>query len=163
MGIVRAIINISLIGLLTIILSCQKADKTETKLQGTWERVVFNHNGTEQWTFTPENNLYVTMTLPGTHTLEGNEIDGDTVCSGTYSVKIVRYKHGVFLNKNAFRVPQITIEGFINYKFSGGNMDFTAYNTLWQVHKLNDSELIITTDVYNNIPGGLEQREFYKQ
>ncbi|OPZ97254.1 MAG: hypothetical protein BWY70_01550 [Bacteroidetes bacterium ADurb.Bin408] len=156
-------INISILFLLALAFSCKKADKTETKLQGTWERVVFNHNGTEQWTFTPENNLYVTLSLPGMHTLDGGLIDGDTVCSGTYSVKIVHYKHGVFLNKNIFNVPEITIDGLINYKYAGGNMDFTAYNTLWQVHKLNATELIITTDLYNNLPGGLEQREFYKQ
>jgi len=148
---------------LSFLFSCQKAETVEADIQGAWERVVFNHHGSEQWVFTPEFNIYVILTLPGINNQQGEEIMGDTVCTGSFTTKIVHFNHGTFLNKDIFRVPQITITGFTNFKYSGGNIDFTAYNTIWQVNKLTASEMIMTTDMYNNIHGGLEQREFYKQ
>ena len=143
--------------------ACQKASKVDAKIAGTWERVVFNHNGTEQWSFTADGKLYVMLTLPGAKTLTNQNIDGDTVCAGTFTTKIVHYTHGTFFNKNMFRVPAITISDFPNYKYSGGNMDYTAYNVEWQIHKLTSSVMIITTEWYTGKHGGLEEREFYKK
>jgi len=156
-------LRLLLFGLILILFSCQKADKVQTQLIGTWERVVFNHGGAEQWIFTADNKLYVLLTLPGATSLEGTSISGDTVCVGDFTTEIVHYNHGTLLNKNIFKVPAITISGFINFKYIGNNMDFTAYNTVWQIHKVDSKVLIITTDMYNNIHGGLEQREFYKK
>ena len=150
-------------GLMVVVYSCQKAASVEAKMAGTWERVVFNHNGTEQWSFTSDGKVYVMLTLPNAKTLTNQNIDGDTVCAGTFTTKIIHYTHGTFLNKNMFRVPAITISGFPNYKYSGGNLDFTAYNVQWEVNKLKSKVMIITTEWYNGIHGGLEIREFYKK
>jgi len=143
--------------------SCQKAEKVEGKMEGTWDRVVFDHNGSEQWSFTADNKIYIMLTLPNRLTFTGQEIVGDTVCVGNFTTDIVHYTHGALLNKNIFRVPAITVTDLTNFKYSGGNLDYTPYNTVWQVHKLNATVMILTTDVYSGKKGGLEQREFYKQ
>ena len=148
--------------LIALAYGCQKVAKVETKMIGKWERVVFNHDGTEQWTFTADHKIYINLTLPGWHTLTGADIDGDTVCTGTFETDIIRNTHGTLFNKKIFKVPAITISGFTNYKFSGSNLDFTAYNTVWEVYQLDTKVFIITTEMYSGIHGGLEEREFYK-
>ena len=155
-------IRLTLFSLILILVSCQKAAKVEGDIKGTWERVIFNHNGTEQWIFTADKKIYITLTLPNAVTLSGGSIDGDTVCEGSFTTKIVNYSHGTLLNKNIFRVPELTISGLSNYKYSGSNLDFTSSNTVWQVHKLDANVLILTTDIESGIPGGLVEKEFYK-
>jgi len=155
--------HLSLFCLVVLLYSCQKAASVEAKMTGKWERVVFNHNGSEQWIFTSDSKIYIMLTLPGAQTQSGANIDGDTVCVGSFAIKITHRTDGTFLNKNMFKVPAITISGFTNYKYSGSNLDFTAYNTEWQVFKLNTKVMILTTEMYNGIHGGLEEREFYKK
>jgi hypothetical protein len=141
------------------ILSCQKVDNVQKKLEGTWERIVFDHNGSEQWTFTSDNKIYVVLNYVSLG------IEKDTVSIGNYTMDIVRYSHGTLFNKNIFRVPQITISDFSNYKYNQGssNIYYPAYNTVWEIHQLDKSTLIITTDEYDGKIGGLEIREFYKE
>jgi len=144
--------------ILAFLLSCKKVDKIETKLQGNWERVVFDHSGKENWIFTEDNKIYVVLTM------ESKGIIGDTVSVGDFTMEIVRFSHGTLLNKNIFRVAEITITGFENYKYNSGqsNIFYPAYNTKWQIHKVDEQSLILTTNIYNNEKGGLEIREFFK-
>lgn len=142
-----------------LMISCQKADSVESDLAGTWNRVVFDHEGTEQWIFTPENKIYIILNY------EAYGINSDTVAQADFVTEIVRYSHGTFFNKNILKVPQITISGFENYKYNlnQNNIYYPAYNTRWEVHQLDNTTLIITTTHYNNIDGGLEMREFYRE
>ncbi len=151
-------LEIIIVFFLIILSSCKKVDKIETKLHGSWERVVFDHRGKETWTFTEDNKIYLVLTI------ESLGIIGDTVSIGDYTMEIVRYSHGTLLNKNIFKVPEITITGFENYKYNSGqsNLYFPAYNTKWQIHQLDKESLIITTNLYDNKQGGLEIREFFK-
>lgn len=140
--------------------SCQKVENVQTELTGTWERVVFNHSGAEQWTFTADGKLFITLS----DTVNNMIFDGDTVNEGSYTMEIIRYTHGTFLNKDIFRVPAITISGLTNYKLPNNtNIYFPSINTVWQIHQLDEQVLIITTDMEDGVHSGLVIKEFYKK
>lgn len=142
----------------SMLFSCKKVDSITTEIQGTWKRVVFDHGGTESWIFAADK-IYVILDYPK------YDVSSDTVSIGTYTTEIVRYTHGALFNKNILTVPAITITGFENFKYNQGqqNIWYPAYNTVWEVHKLDATTLILTTDEYEATPGGLEIREFYKE
>jgi len=133
--------------------SCTKADKVEAELKGVWEMVILKTpKGSQQWTFTSDNKLHIRL----------SNID-TVVTTGTFNVEIVNYSHGKLLNKNIFKVASVTIQGLKNYIYTqGANIYFPAYNTRWEVHQLDKEILILTTDEYDGISGGLEIREFIR-
>jgi len=147
-----------LLSVLVLFDSCQKESTIETKLIGTWNRVVYDHGGTEKWAFTADKKIFVILNY------EKYSIINDTVTSGNFEIKIVRDTHGNFYNKNFRKVPQITISGFNNFKYNNGqqNIWYPAYNTAWIINKLDNTTLTMSTNTYDNKPGGLEIRDFYK-
>lgn len=136
--------------------SCKKAENVQEDLKGRWERIVFEHNGKENWIFTANQELFITFELASAG------IHGDTAAQGTYEIDIVNYSHGRLLNKNILRVPSVTITGLTNFRYNARNYDYTPYNTKWEVHELNENVLIITTQEYSGIKGGLVIREFIR-
>jgi len=150
---------IFLVVLLLFCLSCKKVETVEANLVGTWNRILYDHYGSEKWIFTADNKIYIVLTY------QKYNINEDTVCVGEFVTDIVRYSHGNFYNKNFRKVPQITISGFENFKFDNNqqNIWYPAYNTAWEVEKLDGTSLLLTTQNYDNKPGGLEIREFYKE
>ncbi|MDD3875004.1 MAG: hypothetical protein PHT69_00100 [Bacteroidales bacterium] len=153
----RNLLFLCVIVFINTFLSCQKTDSVQAGLEGTWELVVFDHDGTEKWTFTPDNKILVILDMPTAG------ISGDTAAQGTYELSIVNYTHGRLLNKNIFKVPAITISGFENYKYAQSNIFYPACNTEWEVHRLDSKVLVLTTDTYNATAGGLVMKEFYRE
>jgi len=154
---IKRIYILFLIAFVFFLSSCAKVETIEPLLIGTWERVVFNHEGAEQWTFTKDGIIYVTLDYPS------KGIAGDTINEATYELSIVNYSHGTLLNKNFLKVPAIDIDGFTMYKIEQEVISFSMNNTQWQIHSIDESIMIITTDIESGIPGGLVTKEFYKK
>jgi len=137
--------------------SCKKTETVQLNIEGAWQLYAYVHNGKEIWHFTKDNKLYITLDLPA------ENIHGDTVNQGSYTLDIKKYAHGSFLKKNLFNVPNITFEGLNNFKYGQKNIDFTPINTIWEIHKLEKNILFLITDQESGIPGGLVTKEFFRE